>query len=159
MEQKWGEIYVIDFGDMKNFKIGYTTVGSSNRLNTIGKGPVLMPNKMELVMSFEVTTNVRAVESLMHLKFDGYRVKGEWFDLGFVELVELYQAMYGLSVRRTLHNRWFEIVPNDYENYIEHCAINPTILPHMTIDEHVRHFESMNKVKDLWGALVNERQK
>lgn len=153
MEQKWGEIYVIDFGDMKNFKIDYTTAGSANRLKTICKGPVLMPNKMELVMSFEVSTNVRAVESLMHLKFDDNRIKGEWFELDFVDLVELYQTMYGLSDRQVLHSRWFEIVPTDYEKYIEHCAINPTILPLMTISERNEHVESLKITKDFLGAL------
>lgn len=149
MQQKWGNLYVIDCGDMKTFKIGYTTKDVSERLRQISKGSVLMPYKMSVVMSFEVLTNVSAVESLMHLKFEGHRVNGEWFNLSFVDLVELYQAMWGLSCRQTLHRRWFEIVPEDYRKYIEYGAIDGTVLPFMSASEYSNHLKELAIIPDF----------
>lgn len=149
MQPKLGNLYVIDCGDMKTFKIGYTTKDVSERLRQISKSSVLMPYKMSVVMSFEVLTNVSAVESLMHLKFEGHRVNGEWFNLSFVDLVELYQAMWGLSCRKTLHRRWFEIVPEDHKKYIEYGVIDGSVLPFMSASEYSNHLKELAIVPDF----------
>lgn len=160
MQPKWGYLYVIDFGDKRTFKIGYTTKSVTERFNQIAKSSVLMPNQMALVMSFDVMTNVYAVESLMHMKFEDYRINGEWFELNFPELVELYQVMCGLSVRQTLHQRWFEVVPDDHEKYIEHYAISPVKLPYMTVNEYNEHIDSLKIIPDFYvGEYDDDQQK
>src|SRR5437763_3057905 len=105
-----GNIYVIDYGDMKQFKIGHTTVDPIKRFNQIAKGDVLMP--MHLVMHAEVDSNCKQLEDLLHMKYDSNHIRGEWFDFSFMELVELYQALETFASVQ-LHQRWYEIVPND----------------------------------------------
>ncbi len=88
---------------------------------------------MHLVMHAEVDSNCKYLEDLLHMKYDSNHIRGEWFEFSFMELVELYQALETFASVQ-LHQRWYEIVPNDYKEYIEHGAFNPK-LPHFTRKE------------------------
>lgn len=119
-----GYVYVIDYGDGETFKIGCTTTNPEKRMSQINKAAVLMPKKygMQLVMSGEVS-NCYYLEQLLHSKFDVLHDNGEWYKLGFPELVEVYQILSLLSDEAELYDRWFDLLPDDTQAYFEHGVI------------------------------------
>lgn len=111
--KKWktGEVYLIDYGDGKTFKIGFTTLDPITRLKQIMKGNVIMP--MQLVFTCYTDTSCRMLEEMLHMKFDMSHKGGEWFYLEFQDLLDVYRAMDtfgGVMV----HDRWYELVPNEF---------------------------------------------
>lgn len=121
--KKWlsGWVYVLDYGDGKTFKIGYTTGEPEERVNQIARGTVLMP--MRLVMACYTMTNCFYFENLLQMLLDDKHVRGEWFSLDFPDLVGLYQTLSCFGGAQ-LYDRWFELVPDDYREYIDHFSIN-----------------------------------
>ena len=118
-----GNVYLIDYGDGKTFKLGMTINDVEKRLKTICRGSVIMP--MQLVMS-GYSMNCRQLENLLHLKYQNVNKGGEWFSLTFVHLVEIYQILELLTCVE-LYNRWYELVPDDHQKYIEHFAISSNL--------------------------------
>lgn len=107
-----GHVYVLDYGDGKTFKIGSTIHEPESRAGGITKGlPVIMP-KMELVMSAEIFSNCRMVEQLIHMHFDQYHIKGEWFNLEFIYLLQVHTMLAQFGSPR-LYGRWYELIPED----------------------------------------------
>jgi hypothetical protein len=104
-----GYIYVIDYGDGKKFKIGMTNGKVETRFRQIANTSVLMP--MHLVMEAFVY-NARQVENLLHLKFEPKHIRGEWFELKLMDLVELYQTLSLLGTP-AVHDHWFSFIPED----------------------------------------------
>lgn len=130
-----GYVYVIDYGDQETYKIGYTTVDPQSRHAQITKGlPVIMP-KTALVMSVRTNTNARYLEEILHMKFDDCHIKGEWFQLHFTDLIELYMIVQHLG-EVELYDRWFDIVPEDAPLAAKEGSLNwLTSLPHLTKKE------------------------
>jgi hypothetical protein len=133
-DKRWdfGYVYVLDFGDGKRFKIGKTILEPKLRVASIQHGVrsvVKLPD-MSMVM-FGTSDNPYYLEQLLHMKFDDEHVGGEWFNLSFPDLVEIYQILYAVgSVELTDH--WFEIVPGDYLDYLKHGAVARIELPKVT---------------------------
>lgn len=127
--KKWnsGYIYVIDYGDGKTFKIGYTNKEPEMRISQISKMNVIMP--MHLVMSAYIDTNVYYVEQILHMMLDEQHVRGEWFKLDIIDLCEVYELLDRLSFGAvTCEDRWYdEIVPKDYQSYLDHCALGTCV--------------------------------
>lgn len=122
-----GYVYVIDYGDGKTFKIGHTTDSPDERLHQIARGDVIMP--MRLVMHAYIRTNCRLLETLIQMQFDPNHVLGEWFRLNFAQLIEVYSCLKGFGDSVELEDRWFELVPDDYDRYL-HGAAEYELLPY-----------------------------
>jgi hypothetical protein len=115
--KKWkhGYVYVLDYGDGETFKIGSTIHEPEKRLNQICSGTVIMP--MHLVMAFEIYTNCEMVEQLIHMNWDDYHVRGEWFKSDWPAILQLYDMMLKWDCYPAVFDRWYDIVPEDYEEY------------------------------------------
>jgi len=123
-DKKWlaGYIYLIDYGDGKTFKIGYTTISPEKRLKQIcGKTSVIMP--MKLVLFGETETNCIHLESLLHMVFDKNHVNGEWFRFEFPDLVSFFIALNSFCNNVHIEDRWFEILPKDAKEWVEFLEI------------------------------------
>ena len=131
--KKWktGHVYLIDYGDGKTFKIGHTINEPQKRFMQIGGSSVIMP--MHLVFSAHVDSgNAMFIENALHMRFDADHVRGEWFKLDFADLVDCYQVLQFFSYGRTkLYDRWFELVPDDWSEYLERGSIG-LMLPHFS---------------------------
>lgn len=123
VKDDYGHVYVINFGDDKYFKIGFTTTEPEKRLLEIQRTPVIMPNTMSLVMS-AFLDHPYYVEQILHSKFEGRRVKGEWFELNFPDLVDVFRVLYSINGSADLHDNWFDVVPKDYQKYIDNHALS-----------------------------------
>lgn len=156
-DKNWkpGHVYVVDYGDGVTFKIGHTTVSPEARLKQIAKGSVIMP--MQLVMSVDTTNNAHFLENVIHMALDSDHVRGEWFKLDFVKLVELYQLLNYFG-HVELYDRWYEVVPKDYQHYIDHGALTPNY-PYFTKAEKKRVWDSFMSTDwdKLRTQLHNER--
>lgn len=134
LNKNWrdGYVYVLDYGDGETFKVGHTTGEVEQRIKQISKGNVILP--MRPVMSLLTSTNCYYLENIIQMRLDDQHIRGEWFKLSFVELVELYQILKFFG-GVDLHERWYDLVPKDYEEYINYCAISPNY-PIFTKREH-----------------------
>lgn len=70
-----GEVYLISDGEY--FKIGFTTIGTPNRVKLLQTG---CPNEITIIATYE-SYNYRKLESWLHRKYKNLCVGGEWFDL------------------------------------------------------------------------------
>ena len=122
VKDDYGYVYVINFGDDKSFKIGFTTTEPEERLKSIQRTSVVMPNTMSLVMS-SLAHQPFYLEQILHSKFDTSKIKGEWFELSFPDLVDVYKILYTVGGDGELHPNWFSLVPNDYQLYIDNSAV------------------------------------
>lgn len=122
---KPGYVYILDYGDGETFKIGHTVNEPEIRLNQIAALPTVMP-KVELVMAVYTSTNCERLEGLLHMYFDEQHVKGEWFKLDFVQLVEAYQCL-GVFGGAELFKRWYELVPRDIDRLLEYRVVSPVL--------------------------------
>ena len=154
-DKKWreGYIYIIDYGNQKSFKIGYTTKHPAERLKEISRGTVLMP--MKLVAYAYCTTNAYYLEQLIHMDLDSQYVHGEWFDLDFPRLCDvlLVLSIIGGIVEYTDH--WYDlVVPPDYEEYIKHGAITSPEIICYSKDKEVRvaEYEFIDWKEAIKGA-------
>lgn len=123
VEDKQGWVYVVNFGDNTTFKIGFTCSEPEHRLRDIQRSNVVMPNVMSLVMTSFVDQPFY-LERILHSKLSQKNVRGEWFNLSFPDLVDVYKALYSIGNQVDLYDNWFDIVPKDYQEYINHGAIN-----------------------------------
>ena len=153
MEQKqswknWssGTVYIIDSGDGETFKIGFTTVEPEKRLQQISCANVLTESDMKLVMSFYTDLNPRYLENLIHMKYDNYHFKSEWFKLTFLEIAEIYHILNIFSTV-TIYERWYELVPSDLYKYLEHVGTVGVTIPFATKSEELSFYSS---IKDMF---------
>jgi hypothetical protein len=130
--KKWNEgyVYLIDYGDGEQFKIGMTVHDPEKRLNQIIRGTGLIyPSRIEckLVLSVYVQTNVYYTEQLIHMTMANKHIAGEWFNLSdFRDLSRVAGIMDVLGGVR-YYDRWFEIVPKDYLGYVSNYSAPSTI--------------------------------
>jgi hypothetical protein len=82
-----GYVYLLHVTDTSRYKIGLTT-NLNRRIKQIGKQS---PYPIELVHSF-YTSNCSKSESNLHIKYDSFRIHGEWFELSD-EQVEEFKAI------------------------------------------------------------------
>jgi hypothetical protein len=137
-----GHVYLIDYGDLKTFKIGYTTIDPSKRIKQIAKYNVIMP--MKLVMSVETYTNAYFLENIIQMALDDYNVLGEWFELDFPMLVNLYRCLAFFG-NITLYDHWYKVVPPDYDEFIKHGVLDNNY-PTFTLKE-------KDKIDDIFNDL------
>jgi hypothetical protein len=143
-----GYVYLIDFGDGKTFKIGQTKHEPELRLHQIAKGNVIMP--MQLVMEVYTETNCGLLETLLHMNFDNNHIRGEWFRFDFFDLVDIYQAMSSFGGAR-LHDRWYELVPDGYDKFIEGGRISSK-LPYF--DKKEAEIPDFDELDELFGRVA-----
>ena len=140
--KKWqeGYVYILDYGDGKTFKIGQTRYHPSGREKHITNGlPVIMP-KIRLVMYLDMFENCYYLEQLIHMHYDSNHSNGEWFDLRFIDLVELY-SMLSFFGPVTLADGWYDIVPDDALTAKKNGEMNwINRLPYMSKKEEVEAF-------------------
>lgn len=118
---KTGYVYVIDYGDGADFKIGCTKNDPANRLKQIMGTSVVMP--MSLVMTGRCDTNHYYVENLAHMRFDYCHKAGEWFEFDVPTLVDLWYFLDATCDQLELHDRWYEIMGDDWSEYVLHLGI------------------------------------
>lgn len=88
--KKWspGYLYILDYGDGKQFKIGKTSGDPQNRVNQITRGASqLLPNPLnaKLVVSLAMDTNPYYLEQLLHMRLWQQHIGGEWFEFEDIE--------------------------------------------------------------------------
>lgn len=126
-----GYVYIIDYGNGKSFKIGHTSKDPEKRLSQISSGTVLMPMKLVFAVEFD---NRVLLEKILHSRLYDKKIQGEWFDLDFIELVELYQILFYFGEVK-IYDHWYEIVPKDIDIFIKNQIIHgnlPRFTPRIT---------------------------
>lgn len=101
--KKWSEgyLYILDYGDGEQYKIGITTGDPIKRLNQItSKSGMLLPNPIEakLVISLYMDTNPYYLEQLLHMQLVDNHVAGEWFKLAFRDLIYIVSQIQPFGV-------------------------------------------------------------
>jgi hypothetical protein len=126
---KEGEVYILDYGDGRTFKIGCTTGDAVTRFKQISRRGVIMP--MRLLMSGWVP-NCFYLEQLIHMRFAAKCVQGEWFRLSYPELVEIHQ-LFEILGDAFLWRRWYELFSDsdDHRQFVEHDVVTPPHYPRL----------------------------
>lgn len=156
--KRWqeGYVYLLDYGDKNTFKIGQTKHEPDLRFKQISGGHnVLMP--MHLVITAHTYTNCWYLEQVLHMLFDHRHIKGEWFDLHDIDdLLMIFDVLRVFSNGNlVLHSRWFELMPKDYKEMMNHGAIEP----HRDMifnKEDYDFLTDMNFDDDLFNKLTRE---
>lgn len=121
--KKWsnGYLYILDYGDGKQFKVGITSGDPTKRLNQITRNAGhLLPNPLdaELVVSLEMNTNPYYLEQLIHMQLADQHVGGEWFKFEssdwIVDIVDQIKPFGNLEY----YDRWYSYFNDDYLAYI-----------------------------------------
>ncbi len=90
-----GYLYIIHCIGFPYYKIGITTGKPQSRLRSLRPG---LPFELDLVYAVKVN-NVHAEEALLHQKYAGNNVRGEWFNFTDSELeylqCELATVLHG----------------------------------------------------------------
>lgn len=157
-----GYVYFIDFGDGKQFKIGKTIHEPTERLEAIVKGANLiypLPSTAKLLFYVYTDTSCYYLEQLMHMYYAGYNTAGEWFE--FPTWMELAEAADQLRVFGSMYyqERWFELVPDDWLEYVKHGAIPLKVhytknsFPWITDAEEIERSDSIDieRLKEVFG--------
>lgn len=111
--KKWspGYLYILDYGDGKQFKIGKTSGDPQNRVNQITRGASqLLPNPLnaKLVVSLAMDTNPYYLEQLLHMRLWQQHIGGEWFEFeGAESLATLIKDIESFGVI-TYYDRWYK---------------------------------------------------
>ena len=116
--KKWSEgyLYILDYGDGKQFKIGITTKNPKIRASQIKKnaGMLLpMPIDAQIVAHLQVDTNPYYLEQLLHMQYRNFHAGGEWFRLGLGELAEIVSQIKPFG-ELTYEDRWFELYEGSF---------------------------------------------
>ena len=121
--KKWspGYLYILDYGDGKQFKIGITSNNPELRANQIKRGVGrLLPNPIDakLVVSLEMETNPYYLEQLLHMQYWTSHVGGEWFELPEVDsLTQLVSYIKPFGILR-YYDGWYEMFDDDFVAYV-----------------------------------------
>lgn len=112
-KKKWseGSLYILDYGDGKQFKIGITAGNPTARANQIKRNAgTLLPNPLDskLVIHLEMDTNPYYLEQLLHMQHEYYHAGGEWFKFEMDNLTALVSQIKPFG-RLTYHDRWYEL--------------------------------------------------
>jgi len=111
--KKWspGYLYILDYGDGKQFKIGKTSGDPQNRVNQITRGASqLLPNPLDakLVVSLAMDTNPYYLEQLLHMRLWQQHIGGEWFEFEDIEsLTALIKDIEPFG-RITYYDKWYD---------------------------------------------------
>lgn len=117
--KKWspGHLYILDYGDGIQFKIGITSKDPTLRLNQIIRGSgQLLPNQIDakLVVSLQMDTNPYYLEQLLHMQYVDKHVCGEWFEFRYLDsLTELVKSIKPFG-SLSYHDGWYEKFDETY---------------------------------------------
>ena len=131
---EYGYVYLIDYGDGKQFKIGKTKNDPKKRTASIKSGSGLLypePLDVKLVASIAIFSNAYFVEQLLHMEFAEYHRAGEWFLFdNYMTFLDVVSRMKDYSNDIELYDRWYEMVPADWDKYVENFAIPNNLIRH-----------------------------
>lgn len=134
-KKKWspGHLYILDYGDGKQFKIGITTNNPQVRANQITQNSgMLLPNPIgaELVFSLYMDTNPYYLEQLLHMNHFAKHTGGEWFH--FEDITDLVDTVSSILIlgEPTYYDRWFDLLEDGAFGMIVH-DIYPIGLPYV----------------------------
>lgn len=134
--KKWspGYLYILDYGDGKQFKVGITTKSPKTRADAIQRNAGMLlplPIESELIISLEMDTNPYYLEQLLHMTLADKHIGGEWFmfdDLG--ELAELVSIIKPFGILEYF-DRWYDIFASDDVFLSVHSHVYPSNLDYV----------------------------
>lgn len=121
--KKWspGYLYILDYGDGKQFKIGITRGDPTTRANQIKRNSGhLMPNPIssELVVTLKMDTNPYYLEQLLHMTYEYRHVGGEWFELDDTQDIVGLVAMVKPFGRLKYYPRWYSYFDETFLSFV-----------------------------------------
>jgi hypothetical protein len=128
--KKWshGYLYILDYGDGKQFKIGITTKAPKTRADAIKRnsGTLLpLPINSELIISLEMHTNPYYMEQLLHMQLAHKHAGGEWFEFDDISEVAEIVAMIEPFGYLEYFDRWYKLFESDDVFLFVHSGVYP----------------------------------
>lgn len=161
VSKKWspGYLYILDYGDGKQFKIGITKNNPAIRANQISRGAgMLLPNPInaELVVSLKMDTNPYYLEQLLHMQQHFNHVSGEWFEFGDKdELANLVKTIEPFG-ELEYYDRWYSYFDSDFVAYLINFAYPVGLKYNKSVEAVPRAYDFMLKLNDDNAEELNK---
>lgn len=156
--KKWspGYLYILDYGDGTQFKIGITTKAPKTRADAIKRnsGTLLpLPIDSELVVSLEMDTNPYYLEQLLHMTLADHHVTGEWFKFDNTDELAFLVAMILPFGHLEYFDRWYQLFATDDLFLYVHAGVLPRELEYV---KGLSNYASTDKINVAANLLAGE---